>query len=62
MDTATLEAQRPEAEAQLQRVTVAVQSTESLKTQREAEQAAVVPHREAELDGAQRPLARSWVA
>lgn len=62
MDTAVLEAQRREAEAQLQRAVISVETAGSLVTQREAEKAAalaVVAQREAELDGAQRRLARS---
>lgn len=62
MDTATLEAQRREAEAQLRMAIIAVDTTHSLVAQREAEKAAaetVVAQRDADLDGAQRRFARS---
>lgn len=62
MDTVQLEAQRRQAEAQLQRATIGVETAGSLVTQREAEKtaaAAVVAQREAELDAAERTLARS---
>jgi HlyD family secretion protein len=62
MDTATLEAQRREAEAQLRMAGIAVDAARSQVTQREAEKAAaeaVVAQREADLDGAQRRFARS---
>ena len=62
MDTVVLEAQRREAEAQLQRALIGVETAGSQVTQREAEKAAalaVVAQREAELDAAQRRLARS---
>jgi HlyD family secretion protein len=62
MDTAQLEAQRRQAEAQLQRATIGVETAGSLVTQREAEKtaaAAVVEQRAAELDAADRTLARS---
>ena len=62
MDTATLEAQRREAEAQLQRATIAVDTAQHLVKQREAEREAdiaLVAQREAELDGAKRHLQRS---
>lgn len=62
MDTLVLAAQRREAEAQLQRALIAVETAGSLVTQREAEKAAalaVVAQREAELDAAQRRLTRS---
>jgi HlyD family secretion protein len=62
MDTATLEARRREAAAQLQRATIAVDTAQSLVKQREAEReaaVALVAQREAELDGAKRHFARS---
>lgn len=62
MDTVVLEAQRREAEAQLQRALIGVETAGSQVAQREAEKAAalaVVAQREAELDAAQRRLARS---
>jgi len=62
MDTAVLEAQRREAEAQLRMAQIAVDAARSQVTQREAEKAAaeaVVAQREADLDGAQRRFARS---
>jgi len=62
MDTEQLEAQKREAQAQLQRVTIAVQTAQSTVRQREAERAAaaaVVAQREAEQDAAERRLARS---
>jgi HlyD family secretion protein len=62
MDTSVLEAQRREAEAQLARAKVAIETARSLVTQREAERAAaeaVVAQREAELDVARRRLART---
>jgi HlyD family secretion protein len=62
MDTDVLEAERREAEAQLARAQVAIETAKSLVTQREAERAAAqatVAQREAELDAAQRRLARS---
>jgi len=62
MDTNVLEAQLREAEAQLRRAEIAVEAAGSTVTQRRAERAAaeaVVAQREAELDGAQRRLARS---
>lgn len=62
MDTDTLLAQRREAEAQLRRATIAVETARSQVTQREAERTAtlaVVAQREAELDAAQRRFARS---
>jgi HlyD family secretion protein len=62
MDTSVLEAQRREAEAQLARAKIAVETAKSLVTQREAERAAaeaVVAQREAEHDAAQRRLART---
>ncbi|WFP78059.1 HlyD family efflux transporter periplasmic adaptor subunit [Mesorhizobium sp. WSM4906] len=62
MDTTQIEAQRRQAEAQLQRATIGVETAGSLVTQREAEKtaaAAVVAQRGAELDAAERTLARS---
>jgi HlyD family secretion protein len=62
MDTDQLDAQRREAEAQLQRATIAVQSAQSMVTEREAERAAaiaMVAQRAAEVDAAQRRFARS---
>ncbi|MCK6452293.1 MAG: HlyD family efflux transporter periplasmic adaptor subunit [Alphaproteobacteria bacterium] len=62
MDTEVLEAQRREAEAQLQRAIIGVETARSQVTQREAERAAaqaVVAQREAELDAAKRRYARS---
>jgi HlyD family secretion protein len=62
MDTATLEAQRREAEAELQRATIAVETAQSLVKQREAEREAalaLVAQREAEVDGAERHFQRS---
>lgn len=62
MDTERLQAQRREAEAQVQRATISVDTARSLQTQREAEKTAavaVVAQREAQLDAAERRLARS---
>lgn len=62
MDTEQLDAQKREAEAQLQRAIIGVQTAQSMVTQREAERAAalaVVAQREAELDAADKRLARS---
>ncbi len=62
MDTATLEAQRREAEAQLKRAEIGIATAQSRVTQREAEQsaaAAVVAQRKAELGAAEKRLARS---
>ncbi|TIO05658.1 HlyD family efflux transporter periplasmic adaptor subunit [Mesorhizobium sp.] len=62
MDTAQLEAERRQAEAQLQRAIIGVETANSLVTQREAERtsaAAVVAQREAELDAAERTLVRT---
>ena len=62
MDTTQIEAQRRQAEAQLQRAAIGVETANSLVTQRGAEKnaaVAVVAQREAELDAAQRTLARS---
>ncbi|MGX5734463.1 HlyD family secretion protein [Bosea thiooxidans] len=62
MDTDQLDAQRREAEAQLQRAMIGVDTAKSQVTQRQAEQeaaTAVVAQREAELDAAQRRLVRT---
>ena len=62
MDTEQLEAQRRQAQAQLQRTIISVDTAKSLVTQREAERTAavaVVAQREAQLDAAERRLARS---
>lgn len=62
MDTDQLEAQRRQAEAQLKRAIIGVDTARSLVTQREAERTAaeaVVALRKAQLDAAQRRLARS---
>ncbi len=62
MDTAVLEAQRREAEAQLQRALISIETAGSQVTQRDAEKAAahaVVAQREAEREAARRRLART---
>jgi HlyD family secretion protein len=62
MDTEQLEAHRRQADAQLKRAKIGVDTARSLVTQREAERtaaAAVVAQRKARLDAAQRKLARS---
>ena len=62
MDTAELAARRRQAEAQLQRASIGVDTARTLIAQREAEKtaaAAVVAQREAEHDVAKRTLARS---
>jgi HlyD family secretion protein len=62
MDTAALEAQRREAEAQLRRAVIGVETARSQVTQREAERTAaeaVVAQREAELALARQTLTRS---
>lgn len=62
MDTTQLEAQRRQAEAQLQRATIGVDTARSLVTQREAERtaaAAIIAQRQAQLDMVERKLARS---
>ena len=62
MDTDQLEAQRRQAAAQLRRAVVGVDTAKSLVTQREAEKTAavaVLAQREAQLDTADRKLARS---
>lgn len=62
MDTAVLEAQLREAEAQLQRAQIGIETAQSQVTQREAEKQAadaLVAQREAELDALERRVARS---
>jgi HlyD family secretion protein len=62
MDTEQLEAQRRQAQAQLQRAIIGVDTAKSLVAQREAERTAavaVVAQREAQLDAADRKLVRS---
>ncbi|EJL53362.1 multidrug resistance efflux pump [Rhizobium sp. CF122] len=62
MDTEQLEARRRQAEAQLRRAVIGVDTANSLVKQREAEHAAavaVVAQREAEADAAQTKLTRS---
>ncbi len=62
MDTEQLEAKRNQAEAELRRSVIAIDTAKSLVAQREAEResaAAVVAQREAQLDAAERKLARS---
>ena len=62
MDTAVLEAQLREAEAQLRRALIGIETAQSQVTQREAEREAAeafIAQRKAELDAAQRRLARS---
>jgi HlyD family secretion protein len=62
MDTAQLEAQRRQAEAQLQRANINVETAKSMVSQRQAERkaaAAVVDQRTAQLDSASRKLDRS---
>jgi len=62
MDTETLKAQRREADAQLQRAHISVETASSLVAQRTAEReaaVATVAQREAEQDAANRKLARS---
>ncbi len=62
MDTDQLQAQRRQAQAQLERATIGVETANSLVTQREAERkaaVAVVAQRKAQLDQAERKLARS---
>ena len=59
MDTEQLEAQRRQAEAQLHRATINVDTAESLVSQREAERnaaVAVIAQRVAEFDAAQKKL------
>ncbi|MDJ0514131.1 MAG: HlyD family efflux transporter periplasmic adaptor subunit [Methyloceanibacter sp.] len=62
MDTAVLEAQLREAEAELQRAVIGVETAQSQVSQREAEKSAAeaqVAQRAAELDAAQKRLARA---
>ncbi len=62
MDTAVLEAQLREAEAQLERALVGIRTAENQATQRTAEKStaeAVVEQRKAELDAAQKRLSRT---
>lgn len=62
MDTVQLEARKAEAEAQIRRAGIAIETAKSLVTQREAESEAAkanVELQEAELDAAERRLARS---
>jgi len=62
MDTAVLEAQLREAEAQLRRALIAIETAHTQVTQRQAEKVAaeaVVAQREAQLTAAQRRLART---
>ncbi|WP_454919182.1 HlyD family secretion protein [Xanthobacter sediminis] len=62
MDTEQLEAQRRQAQAQLQRALIGIDTAKSLVTQREAERRAAIAtiaQRNAELDAADRKLARS---
>lgn len=62
MDIAQLVARKREAEAQLRRAEIAIETAESLVAQRQAERTsaeAVIEQRQAELDAAERKLARS---
>ncbi|MDY6848444.1 MAG: HlyD family efflux transporter periplasmic adaptor subunit [Thermodesulfobacteriota bacterium] len=62
MDTEVLEAQFREAQAQLRRAQIGIETAQSQVTQREAERQAaeaVIAQRKAELDAAQRRVARS---
>ncbi|SFL82741.1 HlyD family secretion protein [Bradyrhizobium sp. NFR13] len=62
MDTVQLEAQYRQAQAQLRRATIGIDTAKSLVTQREAEKktaTAVIAQRSAELDAADRKLQRS---
>lgn len=62
MDTEQIEAQRRQAEAQLRRAVISVDTAKSIVVQREAEQEAaiaVVEQREAQLDAAERKFQRS---
>jgi len=62
MDTVQLEAQRRQAEAQLKRALISVDTARSLVEQREAERTAAeatIAQRQAELDAAEKRLARS---
>lgn len=62
MDTTQLEAQRRQAEAQLQRARIGIDTAKSLVVQREAERAAalaIIAQRQAQLDAAASKLERS---
>lgn len=62
MDTEQLEAQRRQADAQLKRAVIGIDTAKALVNQREAERQsalAVIAQREAQLDAAQKKLARS---
>lgn len=62
MDTEQLEAQRRQAEAQLHRAVISVDTANSLVNQRQAEReaaAAVIAQRQAEFDAAEKKLVRS---
>lgn len=62
MDTAQLEARKRQAQAELRRARIAIETANSVVNQREAERAtalAVIEQRQAELDGAASKLARS---
>ena len=62
MDTASLEAQRREAEALLQQARIGIDTARSLVTQREAEKAAAIAamaQRQAQLDAASKRVART---
>ena len=62
MDTAVLEAQLREAEAQLERALIGIETTQNQVTQRTAEKSsaeAVVAQRKAELDAVQKRLSRT---
>jgi HlyD family secretion protein len=62
MDTDQMEAQRRQAEAQLRRATVSVETAKSFVNQRQAERTAavaVIAQREAQLDALERRLARA---
>src|SRR5215470_2979311 len=62
MDTVQLEAQYRQAQAQLRRATIGIETAKSVVTQREAEKktaAAVIGQRSAQFDAADRKLQRS---
>jgi HlyD family secretion protein len=59
MDTASPKAQRREAEALLQQARIGVDTARSLVTQREAEKAAAMAQRQAQLDAASKRVART---
>lgn len=62
MDTEQIEAQRRQAQAQLHRATIGIDTAKSLVIQRESERTAavaIVAQRDAQLDSIQRKLARS---